>query len=858
MQSSYQILVADDSLLLKRHTGNIWDSKKVQASTSIQVVYAGRPLRSAKKYYWKVIVADNKGNTSASAIAYWQMGLLDKQAWNNAQWIAYENLPDSNIIVPAQHGNGKKEWGKRKDVLPLFRKMFNLNKEVKNATLFISGLGHFEAYINGKKAGNNFLDPGWTKYDKQTFYISFDVKDYLHLANNAIGVMLGNGFYYLPSERYRKMTGAFGYPKMICRLMVEYADGSTKDIVSDGSWKTAPSPITFSSLYGGEDYDATLEQHNWNDAYFEGEQNWRNAVIASGHPLKSQTAEPVQVMQTFEPVKSTQINERTWVFDMGQNMSGIPWIKVQGKRGDTVRILTAELLKEDGSANQRATGSPSYYLYILKGGSEEVYQPRFSYYGYRYVQVENVSFTNNNHQLSKLIEVKGLHTRNAAATIGSFNCSNELFNKTFSLIDWAIKSNMQSLFTDCPHRERLGWLEQLHLVGNSIQYNYDIQTLSNKMLNDIKAQQEDNGLVPSTVPEYTEMHFANGWFRDSPEWGSSAIIHPWQLYHWYGNKQILVENYPTMKRYADYLRTKDSSNLLMYGLSDWYDLGPNRPGFCQLTPMGLTATAYYYYDLTILKKIATLLGQQVDATKYEKWAGQVKAAFNSMFFNASTKQYGSGSQTSNAIALYMGLVDEKHKTAVLENIIKDIRAHDNSITSGDIGFRYLLQVLNDAGRSDVIFDMNNRSDVPGYGYQIAKNATALTESWQALPTVSNNHLMLGHIMEWFYEGVAGIGQQEGSAGYRTIVIKPQIVGDITSARASYQSPYGLIESNWQKNKDHFELSIVIPANSSAIVHLPATKQSIIEQDGQKINPLKFEGGKAIIKVGSGRYSFTVK
>jgi alpha-L-rhamnosidase len=857
LQTAYQILVSDDSLLLKKNTGNIWDSNKQQSSTSIQVNYKGKPLKSAQKYFWKVMVADNKGNISSSNIAYWQMGLLDEQAWDKAQWVAYENLPDSNIIVPAIHGNGKKEWGKRKDVLPLFRKLFNLNKEVKNATLFISGLGHFEAFINGKKVGNHFLDPGWTKYNKQALYVSFDVKAYLQIANNAIAVMLGNGFYYIPSERYRKMTGAYGYPKMICRLIIEYADGTTNNIVSDESWKTDPSPITFSSLYGGEDYDARLEQKNWNDAYFNDE-HWKQAIVTTAHSLKSQTTEPVQVMQIFEPVKSTQLNDKVWVFDMGQNMSGIPQITVQGARGDTIKIFTAELLKEDGSVNQKATGSPSYYLYVLKGGKEEIYQPHFSYYGYRYVQVENISFNNSNNKLPRLIAVKGLHTRNAATTISSFTSSNELFNQTHKLIDWSIKSNIQSVFTDCPHRERLGWLEQVHLMGNSIQYNYDIHTLCNKILQDIQVEQNVSGFIPSTVPEYTEMHFANGYFRDSPEWGSTAVILPWCLYQWYGDKNVLINNYKTMQRYVAYLGTKDSSHLLMYGLSDWYDLGANRPGFCQLTPLGLTATAYYYYDLTILEKTARLLNKLADANKYTTLAKQVKAAFNKVFFNNKTKQYGSGSQTSNAIALYMGLVEEADRNAVIENLVNNIQTNNYSITTGDIGYRYLLQVLQTADRDDIIYRMNNRSDVPGYGYQIAKGATALTESWQALSTVSNNHLMLGHLMEWFYQGLAGIGQAANSVGYKSIIIKPAIVGDVTFAKASYQCAYGLIESNWKKEEDVFKLNVVIPANTTASVYLPMNKSSIITQNGVVVKPSKFENGKAIIHIGSGDYIFVVK
>lgn len=857
-QVAYHILIADDSSLLQKNIGNIWDSKNIQSSSSIQIKYKGKPLTAAKKYYWKVIVADNKNHIATSNIAYWQMGLLTQSDWHKAKWIAYENLPDSNTIVPAEHGNGKKEWGKRKDILPLFRKTFSVNKTIKHATAFIAGLGHFEMSINGKKIGDHFLDPGWTKYDKHALYVTFDVTNDVVNGNNAVGVLLGNGFYYQPSERYRKMTGAYGYPKMICNIFIEYTDGTNENIVSDETWKTSPSPITFSSLYGGEDYDATLEQQGW-DTFSFNDENWKNSVVVNGSTLQSQTAEPVKVMQMFKPLKSPEVKSNVWVFDMGQNMSGIPRISIHGKKGDTIKILTAELINENGTVNQKATGSPSYYQYILKGDSVETYQPHFSYYGYRYIQIERVElFEQYTHELPWLISVEGLHTRNAATTVGSFSSSNELFNKTFNLIDWAIKSNTQSIFTDCPHRERLGWQEEVHLMGNSIQYNYDIHTLCNKVLNDIKLAQYSNGLIPSTVPEYTKMHFANGYFRDSPEWGSNAVILPWYLYQWYGDKDALANSYTTMQRYVQYLGTKDSSHLLMYGLSDWYDLGPNKPGFSQLTPMGLTATAYYYYDLIILQKTATLVNKLVDANNYGALAKHVKQAFNKAFFNNKTKQYGNGSQTSNAIAVYMNLVDEKDKPLVIENIVNNIRSHNNSLTSGDIGFRYLLKVLNDAGRSDVIFDMNNRSDVPGYGYQIAKGATALTESWQALSTVSNNHLMLGHLMEWFYEGLAGIGQAQASVGYKNIIIRPQVVGNITQAKATYQSPYGLIASSWKNENNVFELNVVIPPNTDAIIYLPANKLASIKQNNSLLKSIPVHNGIATIKVGSGSYQFVVK
>lgn len=855
IQTAFQIVVADDSLLLKRNVGNVWDSKKQLSATSIQVPYNGKPLQSAKKYYWKIRAWDNKGNESAwSAIALWQMGLMEPKDWAGAKWIAYDNLPDSLRIVPAAHGNGDKAWGKRANVLPLLRTQFAASKKVKQATAFICGLGQFELYINGQKTGDHFLDPAWTKYNKQAQYVTFDVTKQLHAGNNAIGVMLGNGFYYIPGERYRKMTGAYGYPKMILRLLIEYTDGSLQQVVSNEQWKTAPSPITYSSLYGGENYDARLIQKDWHTAAFN-DAHWKHAVVATPHHLQSQLSEPVKVMQSFEAKAVRQLQDNFWLYDFGQNMSGIPAITVRGNRGDTIKMTPAELLTDDGRANQKATGASSYYLYVLSGDSVEHWQPKFTYYGFRYVQVELLPATAEK-PTTQIVKVQALHTRNSTATVGVFSNSNLLFNQTNQLIQWAINSNMQSVFTDCPHRERLGWQEQLHLMGNALQYNYDIHALGKKITADIRAEQNANGLVPSTIPEYTEMHFANGYFRDSPEWGSNAILMPWNLYQWYGDKQELLTNYATMQRYMQYLRSKDSSYLLMYGLSDWYDLGPERPGFCQLTPMGLTATAYYYQNLRMMQQTATLLGKKADALHYSKWADSVRVAFNNQYFNSHTKQYGTGSQTSNAVALSMGLVSEKNKAAVLDNLIQSIEQNDYRLTAGDVGFHHLLKVLSEAGRSDVIFRMNNRSDVPGYGYQLAKGATALTESWQGSPIVSNNHFMLGHLMEWFYTSLAGIQASPGVVAYKQLRIHPQVVGDISEASGKFRSPYGWIISSWKKTDASFIVQVTIPVNTTATVYLPANSKSSIQMNQQPVKA-HVHNGLAQIAIGSGEYIFTV-
>ena len=837
-QTGYRILVADQLTLLNRNQGNIWDSKKISTSASIQIAYSGKPLLSGGRYFWKVMVWDEKGNTSAfSSTAMWQMGLVKTSDWSGAQWIAYDILPDAGILLPFAHGEGKKDWGKRQDVLPLFRKTFTVKKPVAEATVFISGLGQFEMHINGKKTGDHFLDPGWTQYSKHAQYVGFDITQQLQEGNNVIGVLLGNGFYYIPGERYRKLTGAYGYPKMIAQIRIRYQDGSGEVIVSDHSWKTDRSPVFFSSIYGGEDYDANREQKGWDQEGYN-DAAWKNALVTTGPPrLYAQLAEPVKVMQELEPVSKKELSSGIWMYDLGQNFSGIPAIKVAGKKGDTVRLRPAELVHEDSTANQEATGHPYYYTYVLKGDGVEEWHPRFTYYGFRYVQVEGATPEDHQSTLPVIKALKGLHIRNSAAEIGAFNCSNDLFNKTSNLIRWAIRSNMVSVFTDCPHREKLGWLEQLHLMGSSVQYNYDIAALAKKIVRDLINAQTEDGLVPDIAPEY--VHFDGG-FRDSPEWGSAAVIFPWYAFQWYGDTSILKDAYPMMKKYVYYLKGKAKDQILYFGLGDWFDLGPGSPGVSQLTPQGVTSTATYYYDLTILSKIAALFNYKEDRALFENWAATVKNAFNKKFFNKETMQYATGSQAANAMALYMGLVEPPYHEAVVKNLVKDIRDHNNALTGGDVGYRYVLRALEDAGYSNVIYDMNNRSDVPGYGYQLAHGATALTESWAALPVVSNNHFMLGHLMEWLYSGLCGIRQAAGSVGFKEIEIRPHPVGDIKTAKASYHSVHGPIQVSWEKEKGLFTIAVSIPANTTAVIYYPPG----YDQQEQKI--------------GSGNYRFTVK
>lgn len=858
-QSAYRVLVSEDTISLLQHTAGSrimgrtpiwWDSDKRSSGTSIGIPYAGPALVAGKTYYWRAMVwdANRKDSSRWSPIATWTMGLPSAEDWKGAQWIGYEE----------------------DDTLPLFRKEFNVDKPLLRATVFISGLGHFDLSCNGRKTGDHFLDPGWVAYDKKALYVALDITSQVRQGSNALGVMLGNGFYYIPRERYHKLLTAYGYPKMIARLVLEYQDGSVKDIVSDTSWRTTPGPIVFSSIYGGEDYDARRESRGWDSPGFDAS-GWRTAVKVQGPPvLEAQTAEPLKIFDHLTArsvrsrsasVRSAQSGSSSWVYDMGQNASGIVQLRVSGARGTVVRITPAELVSGD-SVNQRATGKPYYWKYTLKGEGVEVWQPRFTYYGFRYLQIDGAvpEGQPNPGGLPVIDGLTGLHTHTSVERTGRFTCSNLLFRRTDTLIDWAIRSNLASVFTDCPHREKLGWLEEAHLMGSSIRFGYDIAALYRKIIHDMMDAQTDSGLIPEIAPEYVK--FGDP-FRDSPEWGSSSILVPWYLYRWYGDKETLAVSYPMMKKYLAYLDGKAKDHLLYQGLSDWYDLGPDRPGVSQLTPKGVTATAIYYYDLTIVSRVAASLGYESECRQYERQAEVVKTAFNNAFFNRKTGQVASGSQAANAMALYMGLVPDGYRDSVMANIVRDLHARNNSLTAGDIGFRYLLKVLDEEGRPDLIFDMNSRTDVPGYGYQLAKGATALTESWQALPSVSNNHLMLGHILEWFYDGLAGITTNDSDSGiaFGHSIIRPEPVRDIQWAQADYHSPYGPLSSHWKKVGGIFDLSVTIPANTTATICLPAPAGAVITEgwrriaDRPDVRLIRRSKDTAVFEVGSGSYNF---
>jgi len=786
-------------------------------------------LEEGRKYEWQVRVKDEKGKFSPwSKTAWFVTGMPDTE-WANTKWIGYEELPDSMKLVPGVHGSGNNlgNLAVKRPVVPSFRKTINISKPVSEGWLFVSGLGQYTLAMDGKDMTGGFMRPGWTNYAKTCLYNGYDMTSQLRNGPHEILITVGNGFFNVNRERYRKLVTTWGMPMMRAILVIRYSDGTTERINADTNWETAPSAITFTSIYGGEDYDARLNNPVWKPAI---------EVKGPGGAMRWEADYPLQSMEIFKPLKITELPDSTWVYDFGQNASGIPELKVSAAAGQTVRLTPGELIDDNGQVTQQASGGPHYYEYTSDGVSKNPWLPRFSYYGFRYLSLSGgvPAGKPNPRSLPVVENILFHHTRNGSPTVGSFKCSNELFNKILTLIDWSIRSNLASVTTDCPHREKLGWLEVTHLMGNSIQYNYDIHNLYVKIIDDMIESQLDNGLVPDIAPEFVP--FAGG-FRDSPEWGSSAVIVPWYVYNWYADRKPMERAYPMMKKYVDYLGSMAKGSIVSHGLGDWFDLGPNSPGESQLTPMALTATAIYYYDLAILSKMAGILGFADDASLLADSARRVRDAFNAKFYNPLTHVIATGSQTAYAMPLVVGLVPDQDKDVVFKNLIKAVERDGYALTAGDVGYHYLVQALQDAGANDVIFKMNSREDVPGYGFQLKHGATSLTESWPALRYVSNNHMMLGHLMEWFYSGIGGIRQAEGSTGYQKIIIDPQPVGDLTWAEVTHRCILGEIYCRWEKTENGYIIDVRIPVGATAEV---------------------FIKGKPLGSVGSGKYHFNGK
>lgn len=847
-QSAYRIRVSENV------TGKtVYDTGKITSAES-QLVEL-KPLRHNRYgYYWQVMVWNEKGKASKwserqyvrvaprSIDAQWIGAItradagLPKGRWSNAvfkkdsfkaKWNGVDTLSSKSIIL---------------------RKEFQTaGRKIVDAVVYVCGLGHYEMKINGRKVGDSEFAPLWSEYSKTVYYNIYDVTDMLVRGNNAVSVLLGNGFFNVQRMgRYSKLQTSFGAPQMIMRMEINYSDGTRQIVKSATDWKYSLSQVTFNSIYGGESYDARLVRKGYDTAGFD-DSTWKHAVAVEGPDgtLVAQTARPVKIMERYgvktirhiladsleAASKATRrsIDPSVFVADMGQNLAGFPEITVEGKRGQKITLLVGERLTPQGACDQRQTGRQHYYEYTLSGEGTETWHPRFSYYGFRYIQVEGAvpEGEPNPDGLPVLKKLSSCFVYNSAPEVSSFECSNQLFTDTHRLIERAERSNMQAVLTDCPHREKLGWLEQDHLCGPSLLYNYDMTCFVPKVIRDITDTQKADGMVPTTAPQYVS--FGN-LFDDSPEWGSTLVILPFMYYEQYGDSTLIINNYKAMRRYVDYLTSRSDSGIVSHGLGDWYDYGPWRAGFSKNTPVPLVATAHYIFDLKLITRAARMTGNKADEEKYSALLDRVVEAFNRKFFKADSCTYGTGSQASNALPLYLGLAGTNSQ-GVLNSLIDDIKAHGNRLTTGDVGNRYLFQTLAQNGQNELLYTMLNHYETPGYGFQLRHGATTLTEQWDPRQGSSWNHFMMGQIDEWLFKTLGGINNQPGTYGLRHLLIQPVLVGDLKYVKVSTESLYGKISVNCTRTS----LAVDIPVGSDAIVVLP---------DGER---------KA---VGSGHYEFS--
>ena len=840
LQTAYQLQV--EGITNGRAT-LLWDSQKTRSEQTLGIRYSGPALVPEHSYRWRVRAWDAHDHPAGwSRYATWSQA----PEWH-PQWIG----ADRTESAP----------------LPLFRKSFRLDKSVRRALLYASGLGQDELDLNGRQIGDDALTPGWSDYRKTVFYDTYDITISLRRGQNALGVMLGNGMYHVAKTpgRYQKFEGVYGPLKCALLLHIEFVDGRSQDIVTDDTWKTAPGPITFSSTYGGEDYDARLDPRGWDMPDFD-DSAWHSARVMDGPggALIPEIAPAIRAMHTYDPVRKTRPKPGIVVYDLGQNFAGWPSILVAGPAGASVRLTPGELLNADGTVSQRSSGQPQWFRYTLRGGGAENWHPRFSYYGFRYVQVETSEKTTG---AVHLLRLRGDAIHSSATPAGSFTSSDPELNRIHQLILRAIENNSESIFTDCPHREKLGWLEETHLMATSMLYDYNFARLFAATARNIADAQTSSGpnagRVPTIAPEYVVFAPDYGVFDDSPEWGSAAILAPWYVYQRNGDLSALATQLPVMERYADYLATRAHDNIITYGLGDWYDIGPGPPGYEKLTSAGFTATAIDYQDLKVLERIAALLGMQDQSTHYARLAEAVRSAFNARFFSPAQHSYDKGSQTAQAMPLVLGLVDESERSAVLDALVADIRNHQNHVTAGDVGYHYVVDALLDGGRSDVLYDMLERTDTPSYGYQLSRGATSLTEAWDASPENSQDHFMLGDAEEWFYRGLGGINIDFSRTGSDRILFRPATVGKLAWVHTDAHTPLGLIESAWHRTPQTILYSFTVPTNTTATIEVNASPSDAVTVDG--FAPGKAPGvlkstlsnGHLQLVVGSGRYALSV-
>ena len=865
-QTAYQVLVASSEKLLNEDQGDLWDSGKVLSDQSIHIDYAGLPLISKQRCYWKVRVWDRKKNpTEWSRLSTWEMGLLSPQDWQ-AQWL---NDGKSNPTKTADFY--------QEDPAPLFRKQFNLAKKITKARLYISGLGYYQSSLNGNLIGNQVLDPGWTAYSKRVLYSTYDVTSQLKQGDNCLGIILGNGWYNPLPLRFwghlnlrEKLT--IGRPRFITRLEVEFIDGSRQAIVSDPSWKVGESPIRSNSIYLGEVYDARREAPGWDLAGFP-DSTWRSPSLPA-EPigiLRAQAQPPIRITRTLKPVKISEPTPGVFIFDLGQNFAGWAKLIVAAPAGTRITLRYAELLNKDGTLNPLTSvagqikgnrknvegiaesvggpGAPSIAwqsdTYVTKGSGIEQYTPRFTFHAFRYVEVTGWSGKPTNDMIT------GLRLNSDVENNGSFSCSNDLFNRIQEMCDWTFKSNLFSVQSDCPHRERFGYGGDLAVTSEAMMMNYDMASFYTKAVHDWGDSSQEDGSLTDTAP-------AVGVNYCGLAWGLAHPLVQRQLYQYYGERRLLVEQYETTKRWLDSVIAKNPDLVVSEGLSDHESLVP--------TPAPVMVTPLFAASAKIVSELASILDHPAEAEKYRDLASKVQTIWIKSFLNPITGQVGPGTQASQAFALYLNLVPTEQRNSVLQFFLNELnRSPEPFLTTGIFGTKFVLEVLSREDHINLAAAIVSQKSSPGWAKMLENGATTLWEHWKGSDdTYSQNHPMFGSVSQWFYHWLGGIQPDPAAIGFDQIIIRPQIPATLNWVNCNYNSVRGRIVSNWKRQGDQLIMDITIPANTRATIYVPAVDATFVTESGKiaaetaGLKFLRMENHSAVYAVGSGIYQFQSK
>ncbi len=794
--TGYRLMVGTDSATVQSGRGNMWETTVSVPHIQLKE-YGGKPLQAFTRYYWKVDVKDRDKSWFSSAVASFETGMMGERNWQGA-WIGDQH---DIHFKPA----------------PYFRKEFRLDKKWLRARVYMATAGLHELSLNGKKVSDHMLDPVYTRFDRRLMYVTYDVTGLLQAGPNALGVILGNGWFNHQSLAVWDFHNApwRARPAFCLDLRITYTDGSTEVIRSERDWKTSSGALVANSIYTGEHFDARLVQQGWNLPGFD-DSKWQGVRYRSAPASKisSQQMAPIRLTQAFEPLSVNKINDTTYVFDMGQNMAGVSRVRLKGSRGTIVKIRHGERLQPNGRIDM--SNIDVYYrgdkeadpfqtdMVVLSGGEDE-FLPKFNYKGFRYVEItSNAPLTLNKHSISSYF----IHSD--VRPVGSVQTSSALINKLWKATNNAYLSNLMGYPTDCPQREKNGWTGDGHLAIETALYNFDGITVYEKWLTDHRDEQQPNGVLPDIIP-------TGGWgygTANGLDWTSTIAIIPWQLYLFYGDIRPLQDNYDNMRRYVDYVERISPGGLTSFGRGDWVPVKST-------SNLELTSSIYFYVDADILAKTAQLLGKTEDHKRYRALAEKIKKAINDKFLDRERGIYASGTQTELSMALHWKVVPFEWIGKVAANLNKKVEETNFHLDVGVLGAKALLNALNDNGYKQSAYKVAVQDSYPSWGWWMVNGATTLLENWDlnAKRDISDNHMMFGEIGGWFFKGIGGIRPDEKAPGFKNVLLAPGFAEGLDNCTVTHNGPYGKIISSWKRTKKEIRYEVTVPPNSTATVML---------------------------------------